>query len=585
MRRLILIALAGMIVVVCADRWMQAIAQSGGTQYPSAARITRDGTAVMVEDYAVLPQSKWSFDERNPPRNDFEGLPYQLARANVLASEPRDAPRSRARFFVIDQNGNLYILDKSRREFTEYIAFSKVFPNFANASPNGGFGTGLGSITFDPAYAKNGKFYTVHTEKPGMSASGTPRNGVLRGLRPGGFATTSPINPPAGEVGFESVVVEWTDTNTGNAVFEGTAREILRLGFSFVFHPVGDLLFNPLARPGEADYGNLYISVGDGTAGERPGITHTIPQRLDALQGKILRITPDVTLRPQDLLSSNGRYRIPSTGTNANPFVSTNGARPEVYAYGFRNPHRMTWDAVTNTLVAVEIGAGSWEEVNVIVKGGNYGWAEREGHEQVFVGGPNNGRTGSRVEPPVAFPAADTVIVEGIDRPLTPLYPAAAFSHRDGVAIGPGFLYRGKLMPQMLGKYLFSDIVTGRLFYCDGPEMLATKGARDKSAAIHELQVVYKGPFGTPEESGVKRRMFDIVAEAYSRRQGFPIPNNVLPGMSALTNAGQFDPYGAPYGGGRADVRLSMDGDGEIYLMSKSDGMIRKLTAVVTTPR
>ena len=55
------------------------------------------GTAVMVEDYAVVPQSRWSFDERNPPRNDFEGLPYQLARANVLASEPRDAPRSSAR--------------------------------------------------------------------------------------------------------------------------------------------------------------------------------------------------------------------------------------------------------------------------------------------------------------------------------------------------------------------------------------------------------------------------------------------------------------------------------------------------------
>src|SRR2546422_6448360 len=59
-------------------------------------------------------------------------------------------------------------------------------------------------------------------------------------------------------------------------------------------------------------------------------------------------------------------------------------------------------------------------EVNVIIKGGNYGWAEREGHEQVFVGGPNNGRTGSRVEPPVAFPAADTVIVEG-DRKSTRL--------------------------------------------------------------------------------------------------------------------------------------------------------------------
>jgi hypothetical protein len=74
--------------------------------------------------------------------------------------------------------------------------------------------------------------------------------------------------------------------------------------------------------------------------------------QLGALQGKILRITPDLALRPNDKLSENGRYRIPSTGPDPNPFISVAGARPEILAYGLRNPHRMDWDPVSNTLLA-----------------------------------------------------------------------------------------------------------------------------------------------------------------------------------------------------------------------------------------
>jgi hypothetical protein len=348
---------------------------------------------------------------------------------------------------------------------------------------------------------------------------------------------------------------------------------------------MGDLVFNPLARPGDPDYGNLYIAMGDGTAGERAGVTHSIPQRLDALPGKILRITPDTTLHPQDILSSNGKYRIPSTGTNANPFVSIKSARPEIYANGFRNPHKMSWDPVTNTLIANGIGNGSWEEVNVIIKGENYGYAEREGPEQLFVGGPNSGRTGSRANPSVPFPSPDTLTVESIEKPVTPVYPVAAFSHRDGAAIGGGFVYRGKLMPQVAGKYLFSDVVTGRLFYSDLSEMLAAhKTSPNKLAEVHELQIVYKSPYRNLSEGPVKRRMFDIVADAYSNREGVAIPNNVLPGISVLTRVPEVDPYGVPYGGGRADVRFSMGADGEIYVLSKCDGMIRKLTTVVIPP-
>src|SRR5207245_930846 len=106
-----------------------------------------------------------------------------------------------------------------------------------------------------------------------------------------------------------------------------------------------------------------------------------------------------ITLHPKDALGANGRYRIPSTGLDPNPFVSVKGARPEIYAYGFRNPHRLTWDRVTRTLVADDIGNGSWEEVDIVRKGANYGWAEREGPEQVFTGGPRNAKTGSRIDP------------------------------------------------------------------------------------------------------------------------------------------------------------------------------------------
>jgi YD repeat-containing protein len=106
----------------------------------------------------------------------------------------------------------------------------------------------------------------------------------------------------------------------------------------------------------------------------------------------------------------------------------------------------------------------------------------------------------------------------------------------------------------------------------------------DKLAEVHELQIVYKSPYANQPQSDVNRRMFDIVADAYLHKEGIPIPKVVLPGMAGLTNAGQLDPYGVAYGGGRADVRLSMDADGEIYLLSKSDGMIRKLTKVVAPP-
>lgn len=552
-------------------------------EFPAKSQVSKDGTALLLEDYANAPLSSLRGDGPYPSPIDFHEV---LGRLNTLVSEPPNAPGFASRFFVNDLNGVLYILDKKTKKFFPYIDFPRVFPRMDTER----FASGIVTVIFDPAYAKNGKFYTVHTESPERAGTGMPTNASMPGLNLTGYTTTPLVKPPAGEVPNESVLVEWTDTNIKNATFEGTAREILRVGFSFDVHQMGDLLFNPLAKPGDNDYGNLYVSMGDGGGGETAGITHTFPQQLNALQGKILRITPDISLRPKDMLSANGRYRIPSTGPDPNPFLSTPGARPEIIAYGFRNPHRMTWDAVTNTLLVNDIGLHSWEEVNIITKGGNYGWAEREGNEVVNIA--RSDKTGSQLDPRIPFPDPDVLTVVGIEKPVAPIYPVALYSHIEGDAMGSGFVYRGKLMPQMVGKYLFTDISTGRMFYTDLADMIATNRVRGKQAPIHEIQIMYKSPYDASLKAPEKRRMYDIVKDAFAHKDGLPNPNTVLPEGSRTTGGwrgkifmpAKPDPYGVMYGGGRADVRLSMGGDGELYVLSKSDGMIRKLTAVVTPP-
>jgi hypothetical protein len=290
------------------------------------------------------------------------------------------------------------------------------------------------------------------------------------------------------------------------------------------------------------------------------------------------------------MLSPNGRYRIPSTGPDPNPFVNVAGARGEVYAYGLRHPHRFDWDSTSKTLLIIDIGLHYWEEIDIAAKGANYGYPEREGNEQLFV--DDAGKTGSLENPPVAFPDRDLLQVEGINEPVVPIYPAAVYSHWEGDSIGSGFVYRGKLMPQMRGKFIFNDMTTGRIFYVDLAEMLATHGQRNQQAPIHELQIMYKSPYDTATQTAVKRRMFDVVAETYSHKGGTPAQDRVLPGAAAATTGWRdtehkqpkADPEGVAYGGGRADVRIAMGGDGEFYVLSKSDGMIRKMTAVVTPP-
>src|SRR5262249_35690267 len=157
-------------------------------------------------------------------------------------------------------------------------------------------------------------------------------------------------------------------------------------------HPMGDLIFNPAARPGGADWRVLYVACGDSGSGESKNLEmRSNPQRLDTLLGKILRIIPDLNEKKgSSTVSEHGRYRIPKD----NPFVSKAGARAEIWAYGLRNPSRLSWDfdparPAENHLIATVIGLYTWETVVIIHKGANYGYSLREGVESLGLDNKN----------------------------------------------------------------------------------------------------------------------------------------------------------------------------------------------------
>ena len=292
-----------------------------------ATRLTLD-----VADYLQMPIT-----------GELEGQNTrgELARVNFL----RDEPGGR-RFFVNDLNGPLYIVDKQTRTFTKYLDFNGtgdrpgLFPKFTFER---NFATGLTNFLFDPDYAQNGIFYTIHIEDPATDAPAAPRAGAVPGLDLSGYTTTPAITTPTvdGKIDREAVLIEWKDRNPANATFEGTARELLRLQQPLAIHPMGEMTFNPVARRGDPDWRVMYIGSGDAGSGEQKDGRRLNPQRLDTLVGKILRIVPDLSEHTAtSTVGENGRYRIPMD----NPFVTTEGARKEIWAYGLRNPHRLIWN-------------------------------------------------------------------------------------------------------------------------------------------------------------------------------------------------------------------------------------------------
>lgn len=511
---------------------------------------------VQLTDYAAVPQSGVLV-------NPVDNAVY-VARVNFLREEPLGGLN---RFFVCDLNGKLYVLDHTTRRFTTYLDFqgnpaevpgaTGLFRAFTRAQ---GYANGLVTFQFDPAYRDGasphfGKFYTVHIETD--TPDGDPRRLPVATAHPGFANAAAYTSTPAAEApGTDTastrhaVLVEWRDTDPANTTFEGTARELLRIEFNGRIHPLGDLVFNPRATsPAHPDWRNLYLAVGDGGAGEQNNpVLHPTPQRLDVLQGKILRLHPDDPDGPGPLA-----YGIPADNPFTGPAVTVPaGTRPEIWAYGFRNPHRLAWDPVADVLLAADIGFHTWEEVNVVRRGANYGYGEREGTFALDL------RTG-RADLPL--PAADAA--------LGYVYPVLQYPHSPalgyGDAIAGGFVYRGTRIPELRGKYIFGDITTGRLFHADLADLLAADDGNPATLArFHRLDLRWDNP-RTPAGPERFDRLYEIVADEYRARGGRDAD---LPGAATVSDL---------TGGGRADIRLATDAAGELYVLSKSDGMIRAL--------
>src|SRR4029077_7992882 len=139
----------------------------------------------------------------------------------------------------------------------------------------------------------NGRVYTVHIEGPALPGSNLPNNSSVPALNVSGYTTTPAIRTP-GPLQNEGVLIEWTDSNPSNSTFEGTARGLMRIQLNTRMHPMGPMIFHPAVRPGEPQWRGFYLECGDGGSGESNNTAmRSNPQRLDNLEGKILRIIPD----------------------------------------------------------------------------------------------------------------------------------------------------------------------------------------------------------------------------------------------------------------------------------------------------
>lgn len=313
------------------------------------------------------------------------------------------------RVFIIDQSGMIHFLpDDSQAKQAKLFADlrSRTHPFRIDDEE------GLLGFAFHPKYRDNGQFFVYYNPE------GKPRMIYLSRFR-----------------------VSREDPNRADPDSEEVLLEIPQ---PFSNHNGGPMAFGP--------DGYLYIGMGDG--GGRNDPTRR-GQSLDSFMGSVLRI--DV-----DHADPGKKYAVPRD----NPFVGREGVLPEIYATGIRNPWRVAFDRQTGSLWLADVGQDLWEEVNIIRKGGNYGWSIREG-----------------TYPFGNVPGA--AAVETID-------PVWEYDHRLGKSITGGHVYRGKEIPEMQGHYLYGDFVTGRLWALQYDEQ-AGRVIRNMSIPWNRLPVLAFG--------------------------------------------------------------------------------------------
>ena len=317
------------------------------------------------------------------------------------------------RMFVFDQDGRVYVLGPDGTRLPAPLLDLNSRLVLLGAYDE----RGLLGFALHPDFAQNQLLYTYTSE---------PVDGAAD------FQTGVTNN-------HQSVVAEWRVSGSdSNVVDVSTRREVLRIDQPQSNHNGGAMHFGP--------DGFLYIALGDGGAANDVAAGH-VPggnaQDINRIWGKLLRIDVAGTN------SANGAYGIPQD----NPFVGQEGL-DEIFAYGLRNPFSFSFDKDTGDLYMPDVGQNRIEEINIITKGGNYGWNVREGN---FWFDPS---AGAVVTAPVRPP------------PTNMIDPIAVYDHDDGLAVIGGYVYRGASIPALTGTYVFGDwgsfsTPSGRLYFLD----------------------------------------------------------------------------------------------------------------------
>jgi glucose/arabinose dehydrogenase len=316
-----------------------------------------------------------------PPPADGPPAEVRLALQQVGSGLQRPvyltSPPGDPRLFVIEQAGRIRIIRDGQTLQQPFLDITGQVTNL------GGMGDerGLLGLAFHPRYADNGFFYVNYTDRSGNTR-----------------------------------VERYTRSGDPDVADPGSARLILGIGQPFGNHNGGQLLFGP--------DGMLYIATGDGGGGGDP---QNNAQRLVNLLGKMLRIDVD----------GGDPYAIPPD----NPFVGQSDARPEIWAYGLRNPWRNAFDRGSNLFFIADVGQNREEEINAVDRsagGLNFGWRIMEGRS--------------------CFNPATNCDQSGLTMPVH-TYPTSG----GNCAVTGGFVYRGSAIPQIAGLYFFSDYCRGGL--------------------------------------------------------------------------------------------------------------------------
>jgi glucose/arabinose dehydrogenase len=413
------------------------------------------------------------------------------------------APGQPNRLFVVDQTGKLWAINLTTGDKSVFLDVSARLVTLGVCGVNSFDERGFLGVAFHPGYASNGRLFTYTSE-------------------PNAGAPTFPSTVPAGIApDHQNVVAEWRVTNPGQAgsVVDPTSRrELLRVDWPQFNHDGGDMAFGPDRK--------LYISMGDGggaddadgqgfvtappqypVCGNAPIVGHQGDgngQKRNTPHGKILRIDVDGSS------SANGQYGIPAD----NPFVNMPGVLGEIWAFGFRNPFRFSFDSLTGALIVGDVGQNDIEEIDVVVRGGNYGWNVKEGTLFFHINGNEVGFASKSPDPARTVPS-------GLIDPV-----AQYDTHHEGHSAIGGYVYRGTALTRLRGRYVFGDYSLlfkfptgphdyGRLFTTTveraglnpisellvlpgGAVSLAVLGmGQDASGELYVLGNIFGLPFGT----------------------------------------------------------------------------------------